>query len=60
MKLKGCRMRLGRFKLRAKKKKITMQVIKKWENMLRFVAGSSALNILQQNQRDIPVQVGAN
>lgn len=27
----------------------TTQVIKKWKNMLRFVAGSSALNILQQN-----------
>lgn len=32
-----------------KKKQTTMQVIKKWKNMLRFVAGSSALNILQQS-----------
>lgn len=32
-----------------KKIKLTMWIIKKWKNMLKFVAGSSALNILQQN-----------
>lgn len=32
-----------------KKTKLTMQVIKKWKNMLRFVTGSSALSILQQS-----------